>query len=99
MPEPAHPIHRVKSFRIEAPYTLRVRFDDGTERVINFQPVLSRQLYRPLRELQIFNQVRVDPEVHTLVWPNGPDFDPETLYNWPRYAGALASRENAAGQE
>jgi hypothetical protein len=33
----------------------------------------------------LFNQVEIDPEIHTLVWPNGADFDPETLHNWPKY--------------
>jgi hypothetical protein len=38
--------------------------------------------------LDLFNQVRLDPEVHTLVWPNDTDFDPETLRNWPDYVDA-----------
>src|SRR4051812_19764781 len=52
-----HPIHRVRSFQIEGPYTLRVRFDDGTDQVIDFAPVLGGELFRPLRELSLFNQV------------------------------------------
>jgi Protein of unknown function (DUF2442) len=88
----AHPIYRVRSFQIAAPYTLRVQFDDETEQVINFEPVLAGELYRPLRDLSVFNQVRVDPEVHTLVWPNGADFDPATLHDWPEYAPMLAAR-------
>jgi Protein of unknown function (DUF2442) len=87
-----HPIHRVQSFRIEGPYTLRVTFDEGTEQVINFKPVLAGELYRPLRDLAVFNQVRIDPEAHTLVWPNGADFDPATLHDWPRHAEAMAAR-------
>jgi len=86
----SHSIHRVRSFTIEAPYTLRVRFDDCTEQVIDFQPVLRGELYRPLRDLAVFNQVRVDPEVHTLTWPNGADFDPATLHDWPDYIDELA---------
>lgn len=31
---------------------------------------------------RVFNQVEIDPEVHALVWPNGADFDPETLHDW-----------------
>jgi len=87
-----HPIYKVCSFDILAPYTLKVGFDDGTEQTINFQPILSGELYRPLRELLLFNEVRIDPEVHTLVWPNGADFDPATLRDWPEHVDALTAR-------
>jgi hypothetical protein len=73
----------VKSFAIVGPYTLKVGFDDGLCREINFRPILQGELYGPLRDLRLFEQVRLDAEVHTLVWPNGADFDPTTLHNWP----------------
>jgi hypothetical protein len=87
-----NPIYRVISFTIEAPYTLRIQFNDGLEQVINFQPILAGDLFGPLRDLAVFNQVRIDPEVHTLVWPNGADFDPATLHDLPAHAAALAAR-------
>ncbi len=87
-----HSIYRVESFEIVAPYTLRVRFDDNTERTINFQPILAGELYGALRDLTLFNQVGIDSEVHTLVWPNGADFDPATLHDWPEYVQALTAR-------
>src|ERR1700733_9103324 len=79
----SHPDYRFLSFDIVAPYILRVRFDDNTEQTGDFQPVLAGELYSPLRDLELFNQVRIDPEVETLVWPNGADFDPATLHEWP----------------
>jgi hypothetical protein len=69
-----------------------VLFDDGTDQTLDFSPMLAGELYGPLRDLAIFNQVRIDPEVHTLVWPNGADFDPTTLHDWPNYAEAFAAR-------
>src|ERR1051325_5663113 len=87
----SHPIYRVESFEVVAPYTLRVRFADGAEQVINFRPVLAGELYGPLRDLALFGQVRVDAEARTLVWPNGADFDPATLHDWPEHADALKS--------
>jgi len=45
-----------------------------------------------LRDLNLFNQVKIDTEVHTLVWPNGADFDPATLHDWPELIDNLAVR-------
>ncbi len=64
---PFHPIYRVCSAEIIGPYTLHLTFDDRSEQTINFRPVLVGALYGPLRDLALFNQVQVDPEVHTLV--------------------------------
>ena len=84
-----HPIYRVRSFEIVSSYTLRVRFDDNTEQTIDLRPILAGELYGPLRDLELFNQVRIDREVHTLVWPNGADFDPAALHDWPVYEQAF----------
>jgi hypothetical protein len=84
-----HRICRVRSFDIVADYTLRVCFEDHTEQVIDFLPMLAGELYGPLRDLELFRRVRVDPESGTLVWPNGADFDPATLYDWPVYEAAF----------
>jgi len=87
-----HPIYRICDFEIVAPYSLRVQFDDQSSQTINFWPILGGELYRPLRNLALFNQVQLDPEVHTLVWPNGADFDPATLHDWPKYEDLLTQR-------
>lgn len=87
-----HAIHRVQSFERVGPHALRVAFADGSEQTIDFAPVLRGELYGPLRDPEVFGQVRLDPEVHTLVWPNGADFDPATLHDWPIVADELATR-------
>ncbi len=86
-----HPIYRVQTFEVVAPYTLRLSFDDQTEQTIDFRAVLAGELYGPLRDVSVFNQVQLDPEIHTLVWPNGADFDPATLHDWPVNAEAFAA--------
>jgi hypothetical protein len=87
-----HPIYRVASFQIVGRYTLSIQFDDETEQTINLEPVLAGRLYGPLKDLSLFNQVRLDPEVHTLVWPNGAAFDPATLHDWPDHIEELTAR-------
>lgn len=85
-----HPIHTVRAVEVLRPYVLRVTFADDLERTIDLEPVLEGMLYGPLRDPQLFGQVRVDPEVRTIVWPNGADFDPATLHDWPEHAEAFA---------
>lgn len=87
-----HPIHQVAAFRIVGAYSLWLRFEDGMERTIDFLPVLAGELFGPLRDRSLFEQVQLDPVAQTLVWPNGADFDPSTLYDWPRYAEAFAAQ-------
>ncbi|ANM30005.1 hypothetical protein ABI59_11135 [Acidobacteria bacterium Mor1] len=78
-----HPVYRVTAFEIIATHTLSVTFDDGLTRTIDFAPVLRGEIYGPLKDPQVFARVQIDPEAHTLVWPNGADFDPATLHDWP----------------
>jgi hypothetical protein len=90
-----HEIHRVTAFQKIAPFTLTIQFADGTSQTIDFRPVLEGELYGPLQDPTVFSKVQIDPEVHTLVWPNGADFDPAILHNWPeseRAFRALAGR-------
>ena len=92
-----HEIYTVTSFEKVAPFTLRVLFNDGTSQVIDFRPVLKGEIYGPLQDLSVFDQVTIDPEVHTLVWPTGADFDPAMLHNWPEACQALQILGNGWG--
>ena len=78
-----HAFYKVLHFEQLGTYTLRLTFDDGTSQVIDFEPVLRGFYFRPLRDPELFKQVRIDPDFHTLVWPNDADFDPADLHDWP----------------
>lgn len=84
-----HPIHRIASFGIVAPYTLNLSFEDGLARTIDFDPILEGELFGPLRDPALFAQAKLDPEVHTVVWPSGADFDPAVLHDWPKHEAAF----------
>ncbi len=86
-----HELHRVTSFEKIAEFVLRVVFEDGTFQMIDFQPVLAGDLFGPLSDPRVFDQVRLDPEAQTLVWPNGADFDPAMLHDWPEVEPELRS--------
>jgi hypothetical protein len=63
-----------------ADYTLRLTFDDGSARVVDLADELWGPMGEPLRDPAFFRQVRVDPELRTVVWPNGFDLDPDVLH-------------------
>ena len=84
-----HPICRIDTFHSVGTYALCLRFDDGTTRTIDFEPILAGELFGPLRDPKLFAQVSLDPEVHTIVWPTGADFDPATLHDWPAHEAAF----------
>ena len=84
-----HGLYEVKSFKVLRPYTLEIRFDDGLTSVVNFDGVLEGELYGPLKDPALFESVKLDEEAGNLVWPNGADFDPEILHDWPKRKAAI----------
>ena len=94
-----HLLIKITEAKVVKPYILKLRFDDGAEKEVDLEPVLKGKLLGPLKDKQLFNQVRVNPEVHTVEWPNGADFDPSTLYQWEEVKDEfieMASRWEAA---
>jgi hypothetical protein len=61
----------------------------GAAKTIDFWPMLRGELNGPLRDRALFEHVRLDAEIGTLVWPNGADFDPATLHDWDKVGEAM----------
>ena len=80
-----------------APHRLRIRFDDGVEGEIDVaQEVEFFGVFEPLADPAFFAQVRVDPDLGTVVWPNGADLDPIVLH--ARVTGQAVSMPVQAGR-
>lgn len=65
-------------------YRIALRFEDGTRSEIDLEGELWGEMFEPLRDLEEFRSFRLDPELHTIVWPNGADLAPEFLYEQAR---------------
>lgn len=62
-------------------HRLWVRFEGGDEGEIDLGSRLSfTGVFAPLSDPEYFAQVRVDPELGTIVWPNSADLDPVVLH-------------------
>ena len=67
-------------------YTVWLRFSDGAEGEVDLSSELHGPIFEPLRDIAVFRQFVVHPELRTLVWPNGADFAPEFLRSSLRVA-------------
>ena len=62
-------------------FRIHVTFNDGSENTIDFQEWLTGPVFEPLKSPEYFQRFFVDGG--TVVWPNGADVAPETLYEFP----------------
>lgn len=84
--------HSVVSFEIVSPFTIEVQFEDETCQSINFKAVLGGGMYRPLLDPDFFSKVFISDGIATLTWPNGADYNPDHLYDWPTYKSLYLKR-------
>ena len=71
----------VKEARYVREYVVWLRFSDGTAGEVDLAGEFRGEIFAPLKDVAFFAQVRVDPELHTIAWPNGADLAPEFLYD------------------
>jgi hypothetical protein len=59
-------------------YRIRLAFNDGLEKTVDFREWLNGPVFEPLKDRAYFQRFFVDGG--TVCWPNGADIAPETLY-------------------
>ena len=74
-------IETVTSAEYVSEYKLKLGFSDGSLKIVDLEPRLTKGLYLPLRDVEYFRTFRLDEEAGTIVWDNGADVAPETLYS------------------
>ncbi len=71
-------------------YQVWLRFADGLTGEVDLSEELWGPIFEPLKDEAEFAKLRADPDLDTIVWPNGADFSPEWLHE--RLNAALAGR-------
>ena len=78
---PPHHLPSVVGVAVLRPHVMRLLFDDGVVRDIQYVPgKVTGAMVAPLEDPSYFAQVRVDVEAGTVAWPNGLDLAPEVLH-------------------
>jgi len=71
---------RILEVRYVSGYTVHLKFSDGAEGDVDLSDRLFGPVFEPLKDIDEFRKVTLDPDIRTIVWPNGADFAPEFLY-------------------
>lgn len=88
------PVLRIEAVELVGPFELRLRFNDGTTRLVDLEAVLTGPVFLALRDPEFFSRVALDPVAGTVVWPNGADFAPDYLRGLPE-AGEAPRRSRS----
>ena len=63
-------------------YQLYIKFDDGKQGIVDVSQLIEfTGVFQPLKDLDFFKPVKVNPEWGTIYWDNGADLDPDVLYS------------------
>jgi hypothetical protein len=63
-------------------YQLYLKFDDGKQGIVDVSQLIAfTGVFQPLKDLEYFKTVKVNPEWGTIYWDNGADLDPDVLYS------------------
>lgn len=77
-------LHKVKKMEYLREYKLKLTFNNKKQKIIDLQELTRgygpNTVFYPFRDLEFFKSVRLDKELGTLVWPNGADLCPDSLY-------------------
>lgn len=65
-------------------HLLELSFEDGLKAVVDMDRVIGSYegVFSQLQNPDYFQQVKVDQETGTIVWPNGADICPDVLYSF-----------------
>lgn len=78
-----------------ADHRLHLRFEDGAAGEVDLSSRGWRGVFAPLQDQAFFEQVYLDKDLGTIVWPNGADIAPETLHRWVVEPGSQATHKAA----
>lgn len=73
-------MHFVKDAHYLSEYKLLLTFKNGVTKLVDLESHLDGEIFEPLKDIDYFRTVRVDPDIETIVWNNGADVSPDFLY-------------------
>jgi len=77
-------LHLVKKSEYLEGYKLKLTFNNKEQKLVDLKKFSKgygpETVFYPFRDLEFFKSVKLDKQLGTLVWPNGADLCPDSLY-------------------
>ena len=73
-------MHFVKNVTYISEYKLSLIFEDDVAKLVDLEPYLDGEIFEPLKNIDYFKTVHVNPDIDTIVWDNNADLSPDFLY-------------------
>ena len=70
----------VKDAKYLEDYKIEVEFNDGKKGVVDLSDELYGEVFKPLKDKNLFSKIKIDKDLETITWENGADLAPEYLY-------------------
>lgn len=67
--------------KYQGDFRIHLTFNDNSAKIVDFRSWLKGPVFTPLKQANYFRRFFLDGG--TVVWPNGADIAPETLYEAP----------------
>lgn len=81
-------LHQILTIEEVIPFSIRLRFNTGESKTIDLKKRLiswsmsEGSRFKDLLNPDYFKTVELNSDLGTIVWDNGIDFCPDTLYSW-----------------
>ena len=73
-------MHFVRDAAYKSEYKLLLTFKDGVVKLVDMEPCLEGDIFAPLKDIDYFKTVRVNPDIDTIVWDNDANVSPGFLF-------------------
>lgn len=87
-------MRRVVEAEYVSDYKILITFNNGIKKIVDLEKDLWGTMFEPLQDKNLFKLFRVDKDIHTIIWPNGADFSPDSLYKIGKQFSKLTNKKS-----
>jgi len=73
-------MHKIIAVKPLEKFKIEVNFEDGVKGCIDLSKLIGKGVFAAIKDPNKFRKVGIDPQTHTVCWPNGIDLCPDSIY-------------------